>query len=147
MSDQAVRVERPIPAPAERIFDVLADPARHPEIDGSGTVRAARPGNPERLELGSRFGMNMRVIYPYRITNEVVEFEEGRRIAWRHFFGHRWRWELEPVEGGTKVTHTFDYSTARSPLFIRLAGYPERNRRGMEQTLERLDSYMTGPPA
>ncbi len=32
-------VERVIPAPAEKIFDLLADPSRHREIDGSGSVR------------------------------------------------------------------------------------------------------------
>ena len=29
-------VERVIPAPADKIFDLLADPRHHPEIDGSG---------------------------------------------------------------------------------------------------------------
>lgn len=139
---QRIVVERVIPAPPQAIFDVLADPAMHPVIDGSGTVRAPRDGNPTRLDLGSRFGMSMRIGAPYRITNTVVEFEEGRRIAWRHFGGQVWMYDLEPVDGGTKVTETFDYSTARSPLFVRLAGFPRRNRRGMERTLERIERHL-----
>ena len=34
-----VTVDRTIPAPAEAIFELLADPSRHSDIDGSGTVR------------------------------------------------------------------------------------------------------------
>jgi len=51
-----VSVERVIAAPADRIFDLLADPARHHDIDGSGSVRDAKDG-PARLELGAKFGM------------------------------------------------------------------------------------------
>ena len=35
-------VERVIAAPPEKIFDLLADPARHHDIDGSGSVVIAR---------------------------------------------------------------------------------------------------------
>ena len=78
---------------------------------------------------------------PYKIRNRVVEFEEGRLIAWRHFGGHRWRYELDAgPDGGTRVTETFDYSRYNrvGAAVIRLAGFPERNRRGIEETLVRL---------
>jgi hypothetical protein len=49
--------------------------------------------------------------------NHVVEFEEGRRIAWRPAEpgrpapGHLWRWELQPIDSGhTRVTHTYDWT-------------------------------------
>lgn len=138
-----VSAERVVAAPAERVFEVLADPAQHPAIDGSGSVRASRTAEPERLALGARFGMSMRIGLPYAITNVVVEFEEGRRIAWRHFGGHRWRWELEPVDGGrTRVTETFDWSTSHAPWLLELAGAPARNRRAIEATLDRLADYV-----
>jgi hypothetical protein len=136
-----------IPAPAEAIFDVLADPAMHPVIDGSGTVRAPLAGHPERLALGSRFGMAMRILGPYRITNQVVEFEEGRRIAWSHIGGARWRYELEPAEGGTLVRETFDYSAMTVPVvprLLELAGFPQRNRAGIDATLARLAEVVAG---
>jgi len=145
--DRSITVERLIPAPAQSIFDVLADPAQHPLIDGSGSVRGTLGSQPQRLSLGAKFGMSMRIGVSYPIVNTVVEFEEGRRIAWRHFGGHVWRYELEPGRGGTLVRETFDWSVAHSPLAVELMGFPRRNRRGMERTLERLADYVTASPA
>jgi uncharacterized protein YndB with AHSA1/START domain len=139
VNDRQISVSRVVDAPAGRIFDLLADPASHPLIDGSGSVRASRSSGPRRLELGSRFGMDMRLGVPYRIRNTVVEYEPGRLIAWRHFAGHRWRWQLTDLgDDRTNVTETFDWSTSRSPRAIELLGFPARNRRGIEATLERL---------
>ena len=124
-------------APPEEVFALLADPRRHAEIDGSGTVKGALKG-PDRLGPGARFGMRMRLGVPYVIRNEVVEFEEGRRIAWRHLGHHVWRYELEPVERGTRVTETFDWTPARSPRALEALGVPARNARSIDATLERL---------
>lgn len=145
MSDLVTSATRVIAAPATAIFDLLADPAAHARFDGSGTVKQARAGGPERLSQHATFGMDMKMGMPYRINNTVVEFEEGRRIAWRHFGGHVWRYVLEPVGDGssTRVTEEFDWSTARSQLFIKLIGAPERNRKAMEATLERLEQVVT----
>lgn len=126
-----------VPAPAEEVFALLADPRRHPEIDGSGTVQAAMSG-PDRLSAGASFGMRMRYGVPYVIKNTVVEFEEGRRIAWRHFGHHVWRYELEPLEGGARITETFDWAPARAPKVLELLGIPARNARSVDATLERL---------
>ena len=148
MAEQQVSVSRVIAATPETIFDVLTDPARHGEIDGSGMVQQAR-GESERLELGSEFGMDMKYGFlPYRITNTVVEFEPNRLIAWCHPGKHRWRYELEPVEGddgpATKVTETFDWSTSRMPKAIELMGYPKKHPASMEATLERLAEVVEG---
>jgi uncharacterized protein YndB with AHSA1/START domain len=141
--DRQVSVSRTIAAEPAVVFDVLVDPTKHPVIDGSGTVRQPR-GNPERLELGSRFTMGMRMGLPYVIRNTVVEFEPERLIAWRHWGGHRWRYRLEPVEGGTRVTETFDWSTAGLPKGIELLGYPDKHPPAMRRTLARLDALVTG---
>ena len=93
-----------VPAPAQMIFDLLADPRRHGEIDGSGSIQSAQIDAPERLSLNATFGMQMKIGLSYKITNTVVEFEETKTIAWRHFGGHIWRYILEPVDGGTNVT-------------------------------------------
>jgi uncharacterized protein YndB with AHSA1/START domain len=139
VSARQVSVSRVIAAPPGRIFDLLADPAMHPRIDGSGTVRALLPGAPARLELGSRFGMDMKMGGSYKITNTVVEYEQDQLIAWRHLVGHRWRWELEKSgEGSTRVTETFDWSTSRFWPLISLSGFPRRNQRAMVRSLERL---------
>ena len=130
-----------VAAPAEAVFAIVADPRQHARIDGSGSVRAIVEG-PQRLERGSEFGMRMRLFgLPYRISNRVVEFEEGRRIAWRHFGGHRWRYELEPAgDSQTLVTESFDYSMyGPAPcLVIEVLRFPARNRNGIRATLQRL---------
>lgn len=138
-----VSTSRVVPAERQRIFDVLADPTMHPVIDGSGTVRDAQQDGPERLDHGARFGMSMKMGAPYKIANTVVEFDEGTRLAWCHFHGHRWRYELEDVAGGTKVTETFDWSTARTKWTLEMAGIPKRNLEAMERTLERLEEVVT----
>jgi uncharacterized protein YndB with AHSA1/START domain len=133
-----------VAAPPDEVFGLLADPRRHPEIDGSGTVRG-RVRGPDRLHLGARFGMRMHYLLPYVISSTVVEFEEGRRIAWRHLGHHVWRYELAPApDGGTQVTETFDWSTARSPRALELARIPQRNAESIEKTLTRLAGTVGG---
>jgi uncharacterized protein YndB with AHSA1/START domain len=140
MGKRQVSITRTIATTPDMIFELLADPSKHPLIDGSGTVRVAREGSPVRLELGSKFGMEMKMGATYKITNTVVEYEENRLIAWRHFVGHRWRWQLKPVEAGTEVTETFDWSTARSPFLMGLSPFPKKNKEGIENTLTRLSA-------
>ena len=139
-SDPAKVVSRStiVPAPAQMIFDLLADPRRHSEIDGSGSVQSAQINAPERLSLNATFGMQMKIGLPYKITNTVVEFEEGKTIAWRHFGGHIWRYILEPVDGGTKVTEQFDWNKSKSPLVLKLRKSPQDNAKSIEKTLENL---------
>lgn len=129
---------REINAPAQAIFNLLADPRRHHEIDGSGSVKAANVNAPARLSLGAQFGMNMKIVLPYRMTNTVVEFEEGRLIGWRHLGGHVWRYILEPTATGTKVTEQFDWTNNRSPLMLKVMNAIENNAKSMEKTLENL---------
>ena len=129
MAQRIVSATRTIAAPAEKIFEVLADPSQHPVIDGSGSVTASKD-NPARLSM------------PYVTKNTVSEFDEGRIIAWHHFAQFVWRYELVPVEGGTEVTESFDYS---KPWGIALGplGFPAKNQAAMIKTLERLDHLVT----
>jgi uncharacterized protein YndB with AHSA1/START domain len=151
-SRDRVTVERVVPAPPSAVFDLLVDPARHLEIDGSGTVQRARSGG-RRLRLGDSFGMDMKWGTRYSTRNLVVELEEDRRIAWRTlapapldrlFTGRTWRYELEEVEGGTRVRETWDVSTEAPlgrPVVRRLA---EQTRGNMERTLERIEEAVSG---
>ena len=141
--------ERFIAVPPEVIFEVLATPALHSAIDGSATVKGAQPRSPERLSFGARFGMEMNMAADYKILNTVSEFEEGRRIAWRHFYGHIWRYILEPATGadgtaGTRVTEQWDATAVRGKIFLRLAGYLRRHPANLEATLAKLDEYVSG---
>jgi uncharacterized protein YndB with AHSA1/START domain len=131
-----------IDAPPEVVFAILADPRQHSRIDGSGSVGAVIAG-PERITAtGQTFTVRMRLFgVPYVIRNRVVEFEPDRTIAWRHFTANRWRYELDPTaDGGTTVTETFDMSRAdpMTTAIVRAAQFPERNREGITETLERL---------
>ncbi len=144
MKSRSVWESLVIPAPSAAIFDVLADPARHADFDGSGTVKNQR-GQPERLVFGATFDMDMKVgAIKYRITNTVVEFEENRLIAWAHWGRHRWRYELEPVDHGTRVTESFDWSTSLFPRGIELLGYPQRHPVSIAETLQRLAAIVVG---
>jgi uncharacterized protein YndB with AHSA1/START domain len=146
-----VTVERVISAPAAAIFDVLADPGRHPEIDGSGTVRRTRPGHAPRLSGGAIFTVDMHRGMAYRMRNTVTEFDEGRRIAWSpkpasgrgaRFVGRIWRYELEPAEGGTLVRETWDISAEAGRFVLRYLD-AARTRDNMARSLERLDHLVT----
>jgi hypothetical protein len=128
-----------MPATAQALFDLVARPANHPVIDGSGSVRELLPGSPERLELGATFSMDMHIVLGYKIRNTVVEFEEGRQIAWQHFYGHRWRYLFEPAGAATLVTEQWDARPAKSRLMLSLLGFPARNRVGMLASLQRLE--------
>lgn len=142
MSEQRVSVSRVIPHPPEAIFALLTSPEGHTRIDGSGMVQG-RISGPEPLQLGSRFHMKMKMgPVPYRMRSEVKEYEENRVIAWAHLGRHRWRYELEPVDGGTRVTETFDWSTAISPKVIELAGYPKKHPANMDATLARIEEVL-----
>ena len=147
MSSTHVSASRVIAADPQRLFDIVADPSMHAVIDGSGSVRSVRGGS-RKLALGDSFTTSMRLGVPYLISNRVVEYEEGRRIAWAHLGGWRWRYDFVPVEAddgaaATRVTETFDWTTARARKYVELVGWPRRNQSGIERTLSRLDAYVT----
>ncbi len=126
-------------APA-KIFDYLARPASHALFDGSSTVQGALSG-PERLSLGAKFGMEMKIKVPYRITNEVVAFEGNRLITWRHLM--KWTWSYELVDlgnGSTQVTETFDASVCNPAQlwWLKKTDSLARNPKWMAKSLVKL---------
>jgi uncharacterized protein YndB with AHSA1/START domain len=145
-------VERFIPAPPEAIFAIISNPRRHHEIDGSGTVRDAMDVQ-DHLELGSKFGMHMKLGVPYSMVSEVVEFEPNRLLAWQSRpsgsigsklgGGRIWRYELEPVDGGTTVRESWDITHEKVKAVVRPAR--KRTREAMAKTLERIEELATAP--
>jgi hypothetical protein len=126
-------------APAADLFALVADPHRHGELDGSGTVKETVSG-PSRLSRGAKFSVGMKQYgVPYKITSTVTAFEDGRLVEWQHPLGHRWRWELVETEpGATQVTETFDYTTAKAPKVLELMKIPAANASGITKTLQSL---------
>ncbi|MEU4622019.1 SRPBCC family protein [Actinoplanes sp. NPDC023801] len=109
-----VSAGRDIAAPADDIFELIADPSQQPLWDGNDNLSEAPAGQRVRAAgevfVMSTTSQNVR-------ENHVVEFVEGRRIAWRPAEpgqpapGHLWRWELEPIDSAhTRVTHTYDWT-------------------------------------
>lgn len=138
MSPQPISASTVVAASPHVVFSILADPRQHARIDGSGTVRGTVSG-PERLVLGSDFGMDMKLGAAYKITNRVVEHETDRLIAWRHIGLHRWRYQLEPVGEATRVTETWDLSAYPAPLRAGLRLWRGRaTQRAIEATLVNL---------
>lgn len=152
-SRYVVSTERFMHVPAPTIFDVIADPRRHPDFDGSGSVILARLDAPPRLFLGAKFAMDMKRGLRYGMASTVTEFDENRRIAWApkpasgtgaRFFGRVWRYELEPAEGGTLVRETWDISHEPFRLLLRyMSGV--RFRKDMVKSLILLERLVTTP--
>ena len=156
MDGDVVSVERVIPAGPAGIFAVIADASRHPDIDGSGTVRRVKTGAPRMLGPGSTFGMSMQKGIRYSTVSTVIEFEPNRRIAWqtrpdgflggflgRFLAGRIWRYELEPTEGGTLVRESWDISQDHQRALLRLGGLPDKTAADMARTLECIEGIVT----
>ena len=136
-----------VAAPAAELYALAADPRRHRELDGSGTVRD-NIKMPTELVVGSKFSTNMKMYgVPYRITSTVTALKPNEVVEWRHPVGHRWRWEFESLSPTrTRVTETFDYREAgaiknRLKYYERM-GFRKANAAGIEATLAKLrDRY------
>ena len=132
-----------VAAPAAELFAYVADPRRHHEVDGSGTVHENITA-PAKLAAGDRFSTKMRMFgLPYRITSTVTAVKPGALIEWRHPFGHRWRWEFDEISPTlTRVTETFDFrdtGAVKDTLnYYTLMGFKKGNAKGIEATLAKL---------
>lgn len=127
-----------INAPASAIFEILSRPSLHPKIDGSNSVKALNWG-PERLTLGSKFGMNMKIGFKYRITNTVVEYKEDELIGWRHLGRWIWRYELRALgPNQTEVTESFDGRPSPLQWWLKARNAYPFTEKAVAKTLVRL---------
>ena len=154
MKGYILSVERVIPISPEAIFAVLSDSSKHSLIDGSGMLQGKTPDAPQLLVLGTTFGMSMKMLHlGYSTENKVVEFEPNKRIAWktgpsgsmaRFVAGRIWRYELEPVDGGTLVRESWDITPDHQRVLLKVGDiYSGKTRRDMERTLQRLSELVT----
>jgi uncharacterized protein YndB with AHSA1/START domain len=112
--NRVITASQEVAAPAATIFELIADPSQQPRWDGNDNLAEAAAGQ-RVTAVGDVFTVNL-TIGEHR-HNHVVEFDEGRLIAWRPSEpgseppGHLWRWQLEPIDSQrTRVTHTYDWS-------------------------------------
>ena len=152
MSEQ-LKVSGEVAASPEQVFALLADPSRHPEIDGAGMLRGLAAGGPISAE-GQTFTMNMNnsILDDYQVHNTVTAFEPGRRIGWTPTGlggdnldrlgdmkpgGQSFTFDLEPnSSGGTTVTQTYDWSGVSCPKFKSL--FPFLKEDQLAATIEQL---------
>jgi uncharacterized protein YndB with AHSA1/START domain len=136
---RVVRANREVEAGADRIFELIADPAQQPRWDGNDNLKEAAPGQRVRA-VGDVF--TMRLKRGGIRDNYVVDFVEGRRIAWRPSEqgksppGHLWAWDLEPLgPSRTLVTHTYDWTelTDRSRVPAAQATTSDRLRASLDR--------------
>jgi len=139
-SDRVVSATRDIAAGTGPIFELIADPAQQPRWDGNDNLAEAAEGQRVR-SVGQVFTMTL-TMGSVR-ENHVVEFEEGRRIAWKPAEpgqeppGHLWAWTLQPTDSSrTRVTHTYDWTHLTDPN--RLARARATTADKLQASLDRL---------
>jgi uncharacterized protein YndB with AHSA1/START domain len=144
---RVVEASRDIAAGAGEIFELIADPSSQPRWDGNDNLTEAAPG--QRVSaVGDVFVM--RLTQGELRENHVVEFLEGRRIAWQPSPpgqarpGHLWRWVLEPVDAAnTRVTHTYDWTALTDPSRIPRAQATTAQK--LQASLDRLAALAEKP--
>ena len=153
MSEKSITVSRVIDAPAEEIFEVLTLPAKHPDLDASGTVVS---GTDQRIQnVGDVFVMNMHAEMmggDYKTENHVTGLDPNKLIAWKpcpegttvEDNGWEWMYELQP-EGSDSTTVTLTYSWEHAnPKVTKKISFPLFGEKVLEESLELLASTVAG---
>ena len=145
---RVVSVSRDIAAGAAQIFELIADPASQPSWDGNDNLAQALAAQRVRA-VGDVFTMRLTKAGSVR-ENHVVEFAEGRRIAWRPAdvgqppAGHLWRWDLDPIDTTTtRVTHTYDWTELTDEARFPRAKATTAEK--LQASLDRLAALAEGP--
>jgi uncharacterized protein YndB with AHSA1/START domain len=153
MSDSTITVERTINASTDAVFDVLSNPDRHVELDGSGFVTAVAKG--DRIQgVGDTFRMNMTGDHmggDYQTDNTVTGYDKNHLLSWqtapagKEPPGWEWVWELESQGSDqTLVRHTYDWSKVTDRALLDKGLFPLVSADQLEDTLQRLDQQVTG---
>jgi uncharacterized protein YndB with AHSA1/START domain len=146
METRVVTFAREVDAAPDAVFALIADPAAQPRWDGNDNLGSAPEGQRVRA-VGDVFVTTL-TLGSVR-ENHVVEFAEGRLIAWRPSEpgrpcpGHLWRWELEPLDGGrTRVRHTYDWTGLTDPT--RLERARATTAESLRASVDRLATLAAG---
>jgi hypothetical protein len=150
-SETSIVVRSVLVAEAAEIFALLADPVQHARLDGSGNILGVVSAAP-LTAVGQIFTMDM--IRPelgrYQTENSVTEFVPRRTIAWttttpgNPASGFWWRWDVEPVDGGAAVTHTYDWSAVTDPAILARVSFPRITAAEMQRTVDHLAAAVHG---
>lgn len=134
-------------APVSELYAMIANPHRHHELDGSGTVGENISG-PKHLTTGDTFSTHMKQFgMKYRTTSTVTQAEGNRVVEWKLGIGQKWRWEFEELgPNQTQVTETWDIREIPgiAAIVMKIGGMYGRNATGIEETLRRLQARYEG---
>lgn len=153
MTTTTQTVTRTINAPAAEIFDLLSNPERHTEFDGSGFLRSAV--NPQRISaVGDTFRMNMEGDHmggEYQVDNHVSGFQPNTLIAWKTALagteppGWEWLYELKAAGSDqTEVSLTYDWSKVTDKELLKKISFPLVSQDAMESSLASLAAAVNG---
>lgn len=158
--DQPLRLDRgphtvaysiTVDAAAQTLWEIAANPHRHHELDGSGTVRSTARG-PEQLSEGDRFSVDTKkfglayALKPVVTAAEPPHGDDTGVVEWRQPTGHRWRWEFEASDAQTtRVTESYDASDQQALLRrgLNLAKVQDENARSIRASLRKLRTSFT----
>lgn len=152
MTDTKITVQRTINAPAADIFDVLTNPHRHPDLDGSGMVRSGE--HADRIKaVGDVFTMDMYAEHmggDYKTDNHVTGYDTNKLVSWQTApagtepKGWEWVWELEAQGSDTTlVTLTYDWSKVTDKQLLQRVSFPVISQDQLEDSLVRLSDAVT----
>lgn len=151
--DQRISVQRSIPASAADVFEVLSNPRRHPDLDGSGFIRSVVHGD-RITETGQVFTVDMEGDHmggEYQTENHVTGYDHNRLLSWQTAPagseppGWEWTWDLEAQgPGSTLVTHTYDWSRVDDPQILSKVRFPLVSQHAMETSLGKLAESVSG---
>lgn len=162
MTDDATNAERvsasrTIRASAADVYRIVADPAGHVRIDGSGMLETAPDATP-LTAVGQTFDMHMDRtplndipgLVKYSVRNVVTRIEPNALVEWTlgpagsEPFGHLYGWQLEAVgPEETVVTNYCDWSGITDELRARRPDWPIVPVSMLEQSVAKLDALLT----
>ncbi|MBO3130670.1 SRPBCC family protein [Dermatophilus congolensis] len=154
MSDEKkITISRTIDASPQAIFDILSNPARHAELDGTNTI-VSDDKSDRVTAVGNIFTMNMNAEHmggDYKTDNHVVGYDKDRLIAWKTApagtepKGWQWIWELTPQsQDQTTVTLTYDWSAVTDKALLKKITFPVFPQEQLEASLAHLAETVSG---
>lgn len=151
-NDQKITVSRTIDASTSELFQVLSNPERHVELDGSGFVISDEKSD-RITATGQSFRMNMSGDHmggDYQTDNVVTGYDPNKLLAWKTAPagaeppGWEWLWELT-AQGAdsTEVTLTYDWSAVTDQELLQKISFPLVPESALEESLGRLAAVVS----
>lgn len=145
---QSAAVSARVEAPAEKVFEMVADLSRMGEWSPECT-RVEWLGGAGGTAVGARFkGHNQRGVRRWSTKGKVVALQPPREVAFEitsvaNLPVARWTYTVEPDGAGCTLTERWDDLRGGVMKFLGLVATgvnnrEEHNTKGMEETLQRI---------